>query len=438
MISHEIFIDSGIAEYQKSRRRVLTRRGVLWLGQTCNLRCHFCYFLDRIAKKDHPEHPFMSLDKAKQICTTLVDHYANCAIDIQGGEPMIYPDIYELVRYCRDIGLIPTLITNAIVLDNYDKCQRLIDSGIRDLLISVHGIGETYSKIVGVPGAHARQMKALENLQKIGLPFRFNCVLSKEALPQIREISHLAINSGARVVNFIAFNPFEDQQNSDKRSSENVPRYSDIKPNLDAALDILDDAGIECNVRYIPFCIVSERHRKSIYNFQQLPYDTHEWDYASWSWTGLQPQRMRDGCPTPTVSLSDVTFDLTKYGLLSKSVVHFINGVTRATPDLRKYLLSVYHKLRVVVTPSKTLGIDELYRKNAQMRASVHCKYSYAPVCDNCSIKPICDGFHGDYTNLFGTTEASPIINGPRFSDPRHYIVQQDKIVEREDYEWSL
>jgi hypothetical protein len=32
--------------------------------------------------------------------------------------------------------------------------------------------------------------------------------------------------------------------------------------------------------------MVEERHRKSIYNFPQLSYDPHEWDYDSWSWTG--------------------------------------------------------------------------------------------------------------------------------------------------------
>ena len=86
----------------------------MWLGQTCNIRCHFCYFLDRINATDHPEHPFMTIDKAKQICSTLVDFYGNNAIDIQGGEPTLYRHINELVEHCRKIGLLPTLITNAI------------------------------------------------------------------------------------------------------------------------------------------------------------------------------------------------------------------------------------------------------------------------------------------------------------------------------------
>ncbi len=81
---------------QTTTRRTLTRRGVLWLGQTCNLRCYFCYFLNRISDAHHPEHPFMSLEKATEICDTLRTVYHNTAIDIQGGEPTIYPDILPL------------------------------------------------------------------------------------------------------------------------------------------------------------------------------------------------------------------------------------------------------------------------------------------------------------------------------------------------------
>ena len=105
-----------LREYTKTRKRSLARRGVLWLGQTCNLRCYFCYFLNRISDNKHPEHDFMTLDKAKEICRTLREYYGNTAIDIQGGEPTIYPGILDLIAYCREIGLHPTLIIFALLI----------------------------------------------------------------------------------------------------------------------------------------------------------------------------------------------------------------------------------------------------------------------------------------------------------------------------------
>ena len=134
--------------YVPSRARKLTRRGILWLGQTCNLRCQFCYFLDRIEDENHPEHPFMTLEKAKEICRTLVDHYGNNSIDIQGGEPTLWPSIYDLVAYCAEIGLSPTIITNAQVLARREVVTRHKDAGIRDFLVSVQGLGPIYDQLV--------------------------------------------------------------------------------------------------------------------------------------------------------------------------------------------------------------------------------------------------------------------------------------------------
>jgi MoaA/NifB/PqqE/SkfB family radical SAM enzyme len=387
---------------RKTTRRVLTRRGVLWLGQTCNLRCRFCYFLERIRSMDHEEHPFMSLDKAKRICSTLADTYGNTAVDIQGGEPTIYPDIHRLVRHCRYIGLMPTLITNALVLSRKEECEKLCDAGIRDLLISVHGLGDIYDHISGVPNSHKKQMAGLENLQQTGIPLRFNCVLAKSILPGLIDVAKLAIDSGARVMNFIAFNPFEDQQET-VRSIEDVPSYREVSVPLTKSLDLLIAAGVECNVRYYPLCMVDANYRKHLYNFQQLPYDLHEWDYASWSWSGQRSQRMRNGGLGPAISLREAN---TWSGLFN---------------DKDAYLTA-------------DISVEDEYRHSALIRAQEHCGYQYAAECDVCSLKRICDGFHGDYASMFSVDEAKPVDLGRNIDDPLYYIREQEKIVELEDW----
>jgi len=399
--------------------RTLTKRGVIWLGQTCNLRCQFCYFVDRVKSADHPEHPFMSLEKAKKICKTLVDVYGNNAVDIQGGEPTIYKDIFELIRYCNTIGLKPTLISNALALDDIDMCRKFKDAGVRDFLISVHGLGETYNTLVGKNNAHVRQMKALRNLQALGIPFRFNCVLAKPVLEQLPFIAELAVKTGCLVVNFIAFNPFEDQSKGGKRSDLNVPRYSDVKSKLTMALDILDNAGVEANVRYFPLCMVEERHRKCIYDFQQLPYDHHEWDYASWAWTGLQPQRMRAGEPTEPVRLSS-----SRWLIQLKKPFKLLAQIS-----VFKSLLYKAHQM-LAGAFSRHKNPAALYRDVAKLHSEVHCNYIYAEVCSQCSVRKICDGFHGDYARMFGTDEAVPVQCGHPIADPLFYIQNQHKIID--------
>jgi pyruvate-formate lyase-activating enzyme len=414
--------------YTSSLARKITRRGILWLGQTCNLRCHFCYFLDRIEDEHHAEHSFMSLEKAKEICRALVDFYGNNSIDIQGGEPTLWPAIYDLVSFCAEIGLSPTIISNAQVLSNRGTVARFRCSGLRDVLVSIQGLGTVYDELVGQTGAHVRQMNALRNLQEEGLPFRFNTVVSAPVLPQLADIATLAIRTGAEVVNFLGFNPFNDQQ-SGKRSALNVPRYSDLTGPLNEALDLLASAGVEANVRYLPFCVVAERHRKSVYDFSQIPYDLHENDFASWSWTDLPAQRMRDAPLTPPFQLGPRLH----LGALRGPVRQLAKNLPRVGHELHQIKQGL--EQRWAKNPSAN-SREALYQQDAQMRAHEYTSYRHVTACANCDTRAICDGFYGDYVDLFGEKEARPIHLGGPVSNPQHFSREQTKKIHPQDSLW--
>jgi MoaA/NifB/PqqE/SkfB family radical SAM enzyme len=414
--------------YRPSTARAITRRGILWLGQTCNLRCHFCYFLDRIENERHPEHAFMPLAKAKAICRTLVDYYGNNSIDIQGGEPTLHPQIAEIVAYCAQIGLSPTLITNAQALASRTKVAELRAAGIRDFLVSVQGLGDVYDDIVGQRGAHVRQMKALANLQDEGVPFRFNTVLSKPALAQLVDIAELAIRTGAEVVNFLGFNPFNDQATG-KRSVKNVPRYSELREPLTAALDCLAAANVEANVRYLPFCVVAERHRAAVYDFPQLSYDLHENDFASWSWTDLPAQRMTEAPLTPPFGLGPRL----ALGPLRAPLRRVVVQLPRVGDRLHAVKQSL--ERRWAAAPSER-SRDELYQADARLRAREYTGYRHVAACASCDARGICDGFYGDYAELFGTEEAQPIDAGAPLGDPQHYSRRQMKRIHPLDLAW--
>jgi hypothetical protein len=248
-------------------------------------------------------------------------------------------------------------------------------------------------------------------------------------VPILPEIARKAVQYGALAVNFIAFNPFEDQETG-IRTHENVARYSDIKVKLGEAMDVLEEAGIECNVRYLPMCMAEERHRKNFYNLQQLPYDHHEWDYASWMWTGMQPQRMRDSALNPPYKLGRLARRLyvhDPHRLIERSARH----------PVRERVF--YASQRAVAKAGEWLkGPDYWYRREAKLRAIQDLHYQQHEKCRRCALRNICDGFHGDYAQFFGTDEAEPVTDIPLVDDPLHYIREQEKIVEAEDSAWAL
>ncbi len=400
--------------YARTHKRTLTRRGLLWLGQTCNLRCHFCYFLDRIQDPTHPEHRFMTLEKVKSLCDTLVMVYGNNAVDIQGGEPTLHPQIVEIVRHARAIGLHPTLITNAQRLADPAVVAALAAAGVRDFLVSVQALGEPYDRLVGKAGAHRAQMLALRNLRAAGVPFRFNCVLSRPAVLQLPDLARLAVHTGAQVVNFLAFNPYDDQAHG--RTAKDVPQYEELRVPLAEALDLLTAAGLEANVRYLPLCVIEPRHLPHAWNFQQLSYDHHENDFQSWRWTQRGSQRERDATSSRPSSLAE------RWGHLG----------ARLAGRLRKRL-----GVAAPVRFRDDAVTRTLYREDGRRRAHDDLGYRLPAACGACDLRRVCDGFHRDYAALFGEGAARPLALGGVVDDPLRFVAQQEKIVQPEDVGWA-
>src|SRR5207249_4636510 len=92
--------------------------------------------------------------------------------------------------------------------------------------------------------------------------------------------------------------------------------------------------------------------RKTVYNYPQLPYDPHEWDYDSWSWTEQQAQRMKWGDPSPHhSSLAAVTYDSWIFanrvvgmpGSFRQKLRAILSERLRPYPAVRERLKKVYH-----------------------------------------------------------------------------------------------
>ncbi len=414
---------------EKTKKRILTKRGVVWLGQTCNQRCYFCYFINRIQDHKHPQHALMSFEKARRIMDTLRYFYDNRSVDIQGGEPTLHKQILELVSYCNKIGLHPTLITNGLQLAKPGAVARYRDAGLRDFLVSLHGIGEIHDEVVGVKGAYDKITAALDQMQALDFPIRLNCTMSKPVVPVLRQVAEKAIAYGALAMNYIAFNPFNDQVTGHRRT-DTVPQYKEIMPELTDAQDMLEEAGIEVNIRYLPLCLAEKRHRKNFYNYQQLSYDLHEWDYQSWLWTMMSTQMMREGNPAPPFKL----------GVGARRIYYAEPEALRNHYERRPIRQGLKYKIQhLLATGQQTLlGRERVYRNEAKRRATQDCGYRHGEPCLQCDARDICDGLHGDYADFFGVEELRPIKEGGLIDDPCLFIRDQEKVVCAEDREWAL
>ena len=420
-------------KYVKTKIKKPTRRGVIWLGQTCNLRCYFCYFADRIKAKNHPEHPFFSIEKAKEICKIQREVFNLNSIDIQGGEPTIYPYIFELLEYCNQIKLKPTLITNALKLSDYSFVEKLKNC-VYDLLISIQGIEDQYDKVVQVKGAFKRHVAGIENAAAAGISLRANLVLTLEILEKLEEIvNKLLLPFNFSIINFLGYNDWGDQ---DKKGFQKS--YDLIIHCLLPIIDELENKGKEVNIRFLPFCLFPEKYRKNIQNSKQKIYDIHEWDLSTRLWIDRAPQRRAEDLTEPVKLFwffLDRIFKRKKF----KYIVSLCSSLIFRKFKKRYNFREEYFYLK----PIEKLIIDwyrfpltfKMFDKNF---TRVECFYfditnisniniKLKNKCDKCDINFICDGVHRSVINHW---EPKPVKLGEKIYDPNYYSKYQYKLIE--------
>ena len=109
----------------------------------------------------------LSANDWKFILKEMQEWLGNFDFIFSGGEPFIRDDIFEIADYAAKIGLIPKVITNGLGLKN--KCEKLINSGFRDITISLNSIDnpEIHNQSRGRKDAHKITTDVIKKLVEL-------------------------------------------------------------------------------------------------------------------------------------------------------------------------------------------------------------------------------------------------------------------------------
>lgn len=97
----------------------------------CNLACTYCNEFDAVSKPVPLSEMLKRVDLLGELGATI--------ITLSGGEPMLHPDLDEIIRRIRRRGAIATLITNGYLL-TAERIQRLNRAGLDYLQISIDNV----------------------------------------------------------------------------------------------------------------------------------------------------------------------------------------------------------------------------------------------------------------------------------------------------------
>lgn len=97
----------------------------------CNLSCAYCNEYDDYSKP-------VPLETMKHR-VDLLGNLKTGIITLSGGEPLLHPELDDIIRHIRQVGALAGLITNGYFLMP-DRIQRLNDAGLDYLQISIDNV----------------------------------------------------------------------------------------------------------------------------------------------------------------------------------------------------------------------------------------------------------------------------------------------------------
>jgi radical SAM protein len=167
---------------------------IAWeVTRACAFACVHCR-ADAQHQRDPRE---LTPDEARRLIDRIKD-FGNPILIFTGGDPMMRPDLFELIRYATDKGLRCSLTPTATALPTPERLNRAKDAGIRRMALSLDAPRpEVHDNFRQVRGSWERTMNILRNAQSIGLSAQINTTVTRHNIDLLPEMVKFVEEVGA-------------------------------------------------------------------------------------------------------------------------------------------------------------------------------------------------------------------------------------------------
>lgn len=181
----------------------------LLVSYRCNLRCKMCFYYNDVEKDKTCK---LIEDRTKDELTlpqiyNLIDQCHKMKVKvftIHGGEPLLYPNIFEISKYARDKGMLVNFVTNGTLI-NQSIAQKIITAGINHITFSLDGPRAIHDEVRSISGTFDKLINGIEILKDLEF--------SGETIPSISISTYIsAINQKhlAKVLRIISSKKIKD------------------------------------------------------------------------------------------------------------------------------------------------------------------------------------------------------------------------------------
>ncbi len=174
-------LPSHLLQFSEDKKPV-----IVWnMTQACNLKCVHCYAQAKVrAGKEE-----LSTEEGMALIDDLAA-FGSPVMLFSGGEPLMRPDLTDLVSHAVKRGMRAVISTNGTLISK-DKASELKDLGLSYVGISLDGLTDVNDKFRGVAGAYDRALEGIRNCREAGLKVGLRFTMNRRNADEIAGIFDL-------------------------------------------------------------------------------------------------------------------------------------------------------------------------------------------------------------------------------------------------------
>ncbi|MBF0141040.1 MAG: radical SAM protein [Magnetococcales bacterium] len=274
-------------DYLRTGNRVETVRMVqIFVTTDCNQRCAMCYVHKEVGRSRH-----LPLECYRELVDALRDQRP--CILLMGGEPLMHPDLVEMVAYAKAAGCVTQTFTNGTLV-RQETFDALVAAGLDYLNLSLLGTRATHNAVAGIPRAYDLFLRNLEYLapRRGKTQVVINFTLTPTTVSDAHHAFELAARfglDGVRLQHYMYLTPEESLAQEQVMSSlfGTTPETQEIQTDAKEV---------------IPFCEAVIRLRREVQ--VRYPHVSVQWaptlsESEIRQWYGEIPFKTRRGCYFP-------------------------------------------------------------------------------------------------------------------------------------------
>jgi MoaA/NifB/PqqE/SkfB family radical SAM enzyme len=161
----------------------------------CNLSCIHCH-----ASGGKPAVDELTTDEAKRLLDQLAEVSEFRMMAFTGGEPLVRPDLFELLAYSQALGFANTMATNATLIDD-TVARRLRRHGVVIGAVSLDGFdAATHDYVRGQPGSFEAALQGMRALRRAGILLHINITAMEYNMNQMEPLMALVDELGTGIL----------------------------------------------------------------------------------------------------------------------------------------------------------------------------------------------------------------------------------------------